>query len=138
MEWEAPGLLGRVWCLGHDSPEELWGRGWVTSLWCKSLTHNFPASGAPSQWVFGVLGVACVGIETAGLFPHKVMRCVSLVRFVLVLLVWWTLLEFLLEQELWAVKILHPGKSLFPIDTSLVVKPLGQVFCCQHMVCAPL
>lgn len=53
------------------------------------------------------------------------------------LLVCWTLLEFLLEQQLQAVQVPHPGKPLFPIGTYLAVKPLGQVFCCQHVICAP-
>lgn len=81
-----------------------------------------------------MLGVACVGIKPADCFPDKGTRCVSLVKLVPVHLACWTLLEFLLEQELQAVQVPHPGKPLCPIGTSLAVKPLGQVFCCQHMV----
>lgn len=55
----------------------------------------------------------------------------------LVLLAWGTLLGLLLGQELQFVQVPLPGKPHSPAATSVAVKTLGWVVCCQPMACSP-
>lgn len=49
-----------------------------------------------------------------------------------------TLLGFLLEEGLQVVQVPHPGKSLSSTGTSVAVKTLGRVVCCQCGLCSHL